>query len=330
MLRKVAAPLMFVADVLLGMLVLVIASPLWFLPWRAAVLAGRCAGAIGSLFWAEARRAGMMNLKRAYPEISRGEAAWAVRRVFMNMGASIAEGVQFSRRGAAAAPHVHEDPAIVQRLIDDPRPKIFVTAHLGSWEVALMLARSFIGGRGAVIARAVDNQFLNAVVRKIRFTRASEWIEKRGAIAEAVARLERGESVAMLLDENGGPRGPFIDFFGRRASTRKTPALLSLMTAAPVVVGVALRREEQPFFVRLAIIDEPRDGDDGASIVRITTVINHTFEQWIRDDREQWRWIHWRWRSRPDGSSESYRAADVRACFAAEEAHEAAEMRSVQ
>jgi KDO2-lipid IV(A) lauroyltransferase len=316
MLRKLHAAAVIVRDSLLTIPVLVAASPLWLLPWSAAVRVGRLYGAAGFLFWGKARRAGMINLVRAWPGLSLREARMRTARVFVNMGASIAEGIQFSRRPGESTSYVAEDPALEQQIAADPRPKIFVTAHLGSWEVALMIARAVTGGNGAVIARAVDNRFLDAVVRRIRFRQASEWIEKRGAIQEAVARLEKGQSVAMLIDENGGPRGPHVPFFGRPASTRKTPAVLSVMTGAPIVIGAALRREGQPLLFRLAVID-PRDlPRDPATIVEITASINRVLERWIRDDADQWRWIHWRWKARPDGRSETYTRADLRSAFA--------------
>ena len=296
-------------DFVLTIAVLVVASPLWFLPWKVAVALGRFGGSIGALLWGEARRAGMINLKRAYPGLGEREARAFVVSVFRNMGSSIAEGIQYSR-SAARARFVYEDPELARRIAEDPRPRVFVTAHLGSWEMALMIARTVVGGRGAVIARGVDNPFLNAIVRRIRFRRDSEWIEKRGAVPEALDRLRTGESIGMLIDENGGQRGPFVDFFGRSASTRKTPALLSLMTGAPIVVGAALRREDGPFLIRLAEL-EPE-----GSVVELTAAINAILERWIREDPEQWRWIHWRWRTRPDGSSETYTPGDLRGLFA--------------
>lgn len=304
-----------VRDLLLAAIALVVASPLWFLPRRAAIALGRACGAVAAIVWGEARRAGMINLRRAWPALTRREARAMTLRVFMNMGQSIAEGIQFSRRAEENA-FVHEDAALAERIAADPRPKIFVTAHLGSWEVALMIARAVTGRPGAVIARAVDNRFLDAAVRWIRFRDPSERIEKRGAVPEALARLRNGESIAMLIDENGGPRGPFVEFFGRVASTRKTPALLSVMTGAPIVIGAAVRRGAGPLLFRLALLD-PRDFD-GDGVGAITTRINERLESWIRDDVEQWRWIHWRWRTRPDGASERYTRAVLRATFAKE------------
>lgn len=305
-------------DLFLTALVLPFLAPLWFLPWRAACRAGRWYGRVAFLVWGEGRRCGMINLRRAYPQMSSAEARRSVRAVFENMAQSIVESMQFVRRyrrgdGWQSLYRV-EDPALAARILADPRPKIFVTAHLGSWEVAIQILQRLLGG-GAGIARRVDNRWLDALVKRLRLDHPSQWIEKRGGASEALKRLKQGESIAMLLDENGGPRGPFVPFFGRPASTRKTPAVLARATGCPIIVGALVRDEASPsphFLYRLALI-EPDDDDIPATTARITAV----FESWIRDTPLQWRWIHWRWRTRPDGSSERYGRAEVREAFGA-------------
>ena len=302
-------------------LVLIGVAPLWVLPWRASQRLGRTYGRIGCLCWGPGRRAGLINMRRAFgPSMTRATATVHVGEVFAAMGASIAEGMQFARRhrtGRGDWPSLYEaeDPALEAGILARPGPKIFVTAHLGSWEVALMIAGLRIGPRGAVIVRRIDNPFLNAVIERLRPSGGAQMIEKREAIARAHDALTGGHSVAMLIDEDGGPRGPFVPFFGRLASTRKTPALLSMITGTPIVVGAAVRRPGRPFLYRLALI-EPPSPDQAGAVQHATRQITATLEAWIRDMPWQWRWIHWRWRTRPDGSRERYTGAAVRAVFA--------------
>ena len=307
-------------DLFLTALVLPVALPLWLLPWRAARRLGALYGAVAGLCWPLGRRAAMINLRRAYgPAMTRARARAATAAVFGNLGRSLAEGVQFARRFPGPSQWERivdvEDPELERALLADPRPKVFVTGHLGSWEVATRLLESRSGKGGAAIARKVDNRFLNAIVRRLRLSDPSQWIEKMGAVPEALARLRAGESVAMLLDENGGKRGPFVPYFGRPASTRKTPALLALKTGAPIVVGAAVRRGDR-FLYRLAWIDPVARGEAGPGAVEpLTREIVATWERWVRDDTEQWRWIHWRWRSRPDGTEETYTRRDLEEAF---------------
>ena len=82
--------------------------------------------------------------------------AW---EVFGNLGQSIAEGIQFSRRfkkGSCGWEKLceAENPELEKELLRDPRPKVLVTGHLGSWEVALMMVSLRVGGNGGVIPHA--------------------------------------------------------------------------------------------------------------------------------------------------------------------------------
>ena len=169
---------------------------------------------------------------------------------------------------------------------------------------------------GAAVARRVDNPFLDALVARVRGGREA-LIEKTGAVEAALERLRSGRSVALLLDENGGHRGLFVPFFGRPASTRKTAALLSLRTGAPVVVGAVVRRPKGLLY-RLALLP-PAERHGPEDVRRLTAEIAATIERWVREDPGQWRWIHHRWKTRPDGSEETYGRCDLRRAFSEED-----------
>jgi len=307
-------------ELVLTAVVVAAALPLWLLPRGAAVSLGRLYGLVAFVGWPRARRVAMINLRRAL-DLERRAARAMTARVLSELGASVAEGVHFARRyrGSDASwqeAYRPEDAELERRILADPRPKVFVTAHLGSWEAgAMILARRF-GERGAFIVRRVDNPFLDRVVRWLRLERDSQWLEKRGGAGEALSRLRGGQSVGMLLDEDAGSRGIFVEFFGRAASTQKTAALLSLMTDAPVVVGALVRCPGAVPVYRLRQLEPAayERSDEGGC--RLTQDVTRILEEWIRDAPAQWRWIHWRWRQRPDGSREGYGRRDLRACFA--------------
>lgn len=299
-----------------ALVVIVLAAPLVWLPWPAALALGRYYGYAGFLLYPAGRRAGQVNLRNIYgPALSRAEARRRTIRVFGSLGQAVAEGLQFSRRFADGAPGWDrqfdiEDPKLHQQVLHDPRPKVFVSAHLGSWEMALMAAGLRVGD-GAALMRRVDNPFVEGLLRWARQPRAP-LIDKHGGAAAAAAQLQRGGSVALLLDENAGHKGVWVDFLGRPASTHRTAALLSARTGSPIVVGAAVRRPGGRYLYRLAWIEPVSQPD---SIGAVTQQITSVLERWIREDPLQWRWIHWRWKTRPDGTEETYAGNDLRACF---------------
>lgn len=322
--RRALRGALLTRDFVLTGLVLLVTLPVWALPWSFALALGRLYGRLLGAFWPRARRVALINLRRAYgPEMTREHASRLTGEVFASLGLGVAEGVQFARRfksGRADWRGLYEveDPELEARILADPRPKVLVTGHLGSWEIAVMLAGLRIGGRGAVIVRRVDNPFLNAAIRRVRLSDEAQWIEKHGSTAEAMRRLRGGESVALLLDENGGARGVFVDFFGRPASTQRTAALLSIRARVPIVVGAAVRRRERLLY-RLAMLEPPAERATPADVRALTQEVVSAYERWVREDPDQWRWIHWRWKSRPDGAEETYGRPELARCFAAAE-----------
>lgn len=315
--------LVLARDLLLTLPVVLLALPLWALPWPLAARLGRFYGRIAALGWPLARRVAMINLRRALG-LERAAARRFTGEVFAHLGQSIADGLQCARRrdrdpsDPSEARYRIEAPELAARVLADPRPKLFVMAHLGSWEMtAAVLARQF-GARGAAIARRVDNPFLDALVKRVRLDRPGQWIEKRGATAVALARLRAGDSVALLLDENAGHRGTFVEFFGRPASTHRSAALLTLMSGAQLLAGALVRDDEtgERLFLLAEIAGRP-DLAGEAAVHDLTQRVTSVLETWIRRHPRQWRWIHWRWRERPEGGSESYRRRDLRAAFAA-------------
>ena len=66
----------------------------------------------------------------------------------------------------------------------------------------MILSRS--GGDGSgLIVRRIDNRFVNRLIRRMRTSRDSQWIEKNGAVAIAVEAYPGKDSFQGLLDRGG-------------------------------------------------------------------------------------------------------------------------------
>ena len=308
-----------VLDVVVGVPLALLLAPLFVLPARAAAAVGRAYGYVLFCVYALGRRTAQINLRRFHgAALTRADARRATLAVCAGLGQSIAEGLQFTRRygdgrrdwrGAIRM----EDDALNRRILADPRPKILVTAHLGVFEAAITFAALHSGG-GAVVVRHWDNPIVNSLIYGRRFPPGTRLIEKHGGGLAALDALRAGSNVAMLVDENAGPRGIWVPFLGRHASTVRTPALLACQTGCPIVAAVAVRRPDQSLLYRAALIEPPASAR-GADVEALTRDIAATLDAWIREDPLQWRWIHWRWKHRPDGSQERYGRRELKAAF---------------
>ena len=256
-----------------------------------------------------ARKRGQNNLQNAYGNelaaYARGE---LLRAVFCHIAQTVVELSHYPRWISNGCSRLHVNPndlPIYEKLQKQGGNIIFVTAHLGNWELGGALARS-MGPIMHSVARPLDNPYLDTWVRQLREALGQTVHSKKGSLWALVNALRRGESVGYLVDQDAGPNGVFVDFFGRVASTTRAPAYLAYRTGALIVPGCVVRiGSGYEFEVRLGKpICPQRDHPREVEIHRMTHAFTKVLETWIREFPDQWLWMHRRWKTRPIGEQQ--------------------------
>jgi KDO2-lipid IV(A) lauroyltransferase len=187
-----------------------------------------------------------------------------------------------------------------RKIHDESGGCIFVTPHLGSWEM-LPHVGSSAGIPLIIIARPLDNEYLDKLVYADRTSSGQVVIPKRNALFTLQKTLRDGNSVGMFPDQST-MKGLMIDFFGRPATTTPVPALLAVKYRRPIVVTACCRGKGdyryEPF-VSDPIM--PREyTDKKAEIIRLTGEMTRKMESIIRKYPEQYLWMHNRWKTYKD------------------------------
>jgi KDO2-lipid IV(A) lauroyltransferase len=174
---------------------------------------------------------------------------------------------------------------------------IFVTPHLGNWEL-LPYVSALIGIPSAIVIRPFDNPLLERAILSSRIASGQIMIPKKNAMFTLDRMLRHGKSIGMLPDQSTS-RGLRVDFFGKKATVTPVPALLAIRHHRPVVV-IAACRTDDPYYFEGYVSDpiRPNANEKGeqAEIVRITREINVEMEKVIRKYPEQYLWMHNRWK----------------------------------
>src|SRR5262249_46474456 len=137
------------------------------------------------------------------------------------------------------------------------RPVLLVTGHFGNWELAGHTT-GLLGFKCHAIARPLDNPFLERFVRRWREAAGQRVLAKKGDFDQMEDLLRQRGILATLADQDAGPRGVFVEFFGRPASTHKAIALMALEFNVPLVVLGVPRVSSMPRFeVRIEDVIEP-------------------------------------------------------------------------
>jgi len=177
---------------------------------------------------------------------------------------------------------------------------LMVAGHYSNFEIMGYMLGLF-GYNIYSIARPLDNRFINKYLYDVRRRAGQKIIDKKGA-AELMSKLtSKGATLCFIVDQDAGRKGIFVDFFGRKASTYKSIALLAITTNTPIGVGYSRRVDNRFFFEigvnRIITPDEWADKED--PLKWITAEYTSAIEQFVREDPTQYWWLHRRWKHRP-------------------------------
>ncbi len=249
------------------------------------------------------------NLRFAFPEKSPAEIDRLVRGCYRHFCRLLVEIILLPRKFRMGNWRNHGDlvnaAPVTRALLDGERPCLVVTAHLGNWELA-GYALGALGHRTYAIARVLDNPYLERFLLKFREATGQTILAKKDDFDRLDGALKAGGKVATLADQDAGPRGVFVDFFGRPASAHKAVALMALEFRAVMVVVGTVRRAGAPddrigpYDIVCEDAIDPDDYRDDPDAVRAITQRYHAaLERLVRRHPEQYFWLHRRWKSQP-------------------------------
>ena len=188
--------------------------------------------------------------------------------------------------------------ALVRTLLER-RPHVVVSGHYGNFEIGAMIVGMF-GFPMFTIARPLDNRYLDRFINGCRSAYGLQVLQKKGSADDAADLLSRGGSLLVLGDQAAGPKGCWVNFFGREASTHKAISVFSLSFNAPMVVTYT-KRHQQPMMFEIggeAIADPDVDTDVCGGVRELTTWFSNHIENVIRRDPYQYWWAHRRWKGK--------------------------------
>lgn len=256
------------------------------------------------------RRTGLRNLEIAFPEMAIGERERILRGLYRNLGWHLVEFCRMPRLSQEKARDFLRYDGLEHylRARDEGKGVLILTAHLGAWELSSFY-HSLMGYPMTVVARTLDNVYVDRFVNRIRQLHGNRVINKDDFARGLLAAMSRGETVGILMDTNmTPPQGVFVDFFGRLAATGSGVARIALKTGARVLPGFLLwDGNSRGYVLRFGPpISLPSTGDYETDSVAGTAILTRVLEDWIRRYPDQWLWVHRRWKTRPQGEGPIY------------------------
>jgi len=237
-----------------------------------------------------------LNLALAFPDLRCTQLEMLARDIWGNFGSVLAEYPHLRTLTGCSTPPAIEmeiDPA-TRTIIEGRDPAIYISAHLGNWE----LAAPAIAGTGvslSVVYAPQTNPLLDRMLQSQRRPLGCRFIGKKNAVRWLLREIRAGRSVGLLPDQRMDSGEP-LPFFGLTTPSPTTPAWLALKTSCPLI-PVQVERTGDARYRTVFHKPLPMAGtaNDNKNILQVTATINHMFEDWIRHRPGQWLCMKRRW-----------------------------------
>lgn len=251
------------------------------------------------------RRIARVNLKIAFPDLSRKRRAMIARRSFQNTARNLLEISRFPRLNRKnISSLVQYDPVFGMENYRAAEAKgrgiLYLTGHFSAWEL-LPAAHALYGYPLSFVTRPLDNTALDRYLERLRESPGNRVIPKKNASRAILRSLRQQGASGILMDQNSSLlEGIFSDFFGVPAATSTGIVLLALRTDAPILPGYLTPMRDGRYTIKfLSPLEVERTGDRNRDIAINTGKLNAILEGIVREQPDSWLWGHKRWKYQP-------------------------------
>lgn len=263
--------------------------------WQTAV--GRLLGRVALHLARRRRHIAEVNLALCFPGLTAGERHRLLKAHFASLGIGVLEmamswwGTDRQLRKLATMEGLHN----LQAALGGGRGVILLSAHFTTLEIGGRLLSLSVPFH--VLYRDHKNLALDAVMRAAR-TRNFETAIPRGDLRGMLNSLRRNVPVWYAPDQDHGVgHGLFVPFFGVPAATLTAISRLARLSGAAVVPFFQTRLPGNRGY-RLTLFPA-LEHFPGASVERDLRRVNGLIEAWVREQPEQYLWVHRRFKTRP-------------------------------
>ena len=248
----------------------------------------------------EHRKVALQNLHLAFGrEKSEREIRLLTKKNFQNLGMTAMEFFRIPRMDVKTFEERVKIEGLeeAQTILEKGKGILLLLSHFGNWELMGIMSK-VIGNPIMVIAKPIKkNQWVDQFITKIRNTAGLEVISSIKASRKVIKALSQNRVVGILIDQRAKrSEGVWADFFGKKAPTTPSLAVLAIKTGAPVLPVFMIRNGFQKH--RLLIkgpLELIRTGDIKRDVEANTQLFNRTLESMVRQYPDQWFWVHRRW-----------------------------------
>jgi KDO2-lipid IV(A) lauroyltransferase len=246
------------------------------------------------------RRIVRRNLKFIHPDWSPQKIRQLSKRIFQNIGITITEILQMtclSKEEILGKARIFGINNMIEAL-KEGKGAILVSAHLGNWEMAALIAPLYLDTPITAVARKLRFEFINNLIVNLRTRFGCKVIDKEEALPQMRKALRQGEILGIMIDQGTrSSESVGITYFGHKVRATPAASLLALRCKSPVVPGFCVRDADGGLnFVIEPPLKLTRTRDLRADLKTNTQIMTDVVERAVSKYPEQWFWVHKRWK----------------------------------
>lgn len=242
------------------------------------------------------------HLSLAYPnQLTCGQRENIGRGLFINFGRNLADLVRFKKHFASEIKPLISVEGLEHFDAAYHRGKgmIGITGHIGNFELLAAYLAS-CGYRIAVIGRELQDRRLDKFLTENRNAVGLKNIATTDSPRRVLSWLKSGGVLGVLIDtDSTRVRNMFIPAFGRLSNTPVGQTIIGLRAGSAFLPAVCLRLPNNRYKVVLRpAIEISPSGDTERDVYEVTLKCTKALEEIIDEHRDQWIWLHNRWRTK--------------------------------
>ena len=239
------------------------------------------------------------NLKIAFPESNYSTNKKLAFKIYLSFAITLVEilSLPYMERDELSNAVECSNPELIIEKFKEGKGVILLSSHFGNWEFGAISIGIQIQLPLSVIVKPLRNPLVYEWMNKARTKFGNEVVPLGISIRRTYQTLKEKKIVAMVADQRGPAEGVKVDFFGKIVSVYTGPAALALKTGAPLICGIAIRQKNYQYKMVLVEISQQNlpDGEE-EKILEISQRYTSYLEKVIRENPEQWLWMHNRWK----------------------------------
>lgn len=259
---------------------------------------GKCLGDVAFDLVRKRRKVALEHLEQTFPD--NGDIVGLARSVYRHLGATAMEHARTLGDSSGNIPGkvMFSGKEHLSSALELGRGAILITGHFGYWEMLGATVAS-LGYPITVVAKDQHNPLVNTLIVRARERLGMRVVPMSSATRGVLKSLSRNECVGLLVDQDAGPGGVFVDFLGREASTYRGPVVFAARTGAPIIPCFILK---EGFERHRVIFETPIDvvstGNEEDDVIRYTQAYTDVLARYVREYPDHWFWVHRRWKTR--------------------------------